>query len=307
MPLPPHIADLTSMELLLSVAELGSIGQAGRAHGMSQPAASSRIRSLEKRVGAPLVRRGPRGTVLTEFGELVASWAAPVVTAAAGLSTAIAALHPDRATHLRIAASLTVAEYLLPRWLVTLHALQPTLAPALLSGNSAFVAESVSAGDARLGFVESPDVTADLDRREVARDDLVLVVAPDHPWASTMPTVDAVVGTALVTREAGSGTRSAFERAVRAAGFGAVASPMIELSSTTAIKSAVGGGIGAAVLSSLAVTAEVASGTLVAVPLPGLDLSRSLAAVWPTGRVPTGPAADLLSVALGRRERRRQS
>ena len=82
MPLPPHVADLTSIDLLLSVAELGSIGRAGRAHGMSQPAASARIRALERRVGAPLLTRGARGTVLTDLGELVASWAAPVVRSA---------------------------------------------------------------------------------------------------------------------------------------------------------------------------------------------------------------------------------
>ncbi|OZF34187.1 LysR family transcriptional regulator [Rhodococcus sp. 14-2496-1d] len=297
MPLPPHVADLTSIDLLLSVAELGSIGRAGRAHGMSQPAASARIRALERRVGAPLLKRGARGTVLTEFGELVASWAAPVVRSAEDLATAIAALHAERIGHVQIAASQTVAEYLLPRWLVTLHTLVPHIVPTLSSGNSTVVAEKVLAGNADVGFIESPSVPTALDHRTVATDELVLVVAPDHPWAVTAPSAAEIVGTALVTREAGSGTRSAYESASAAAGLGQPASPLLEVSSTTAIKSAVGAGIGGAVLSSLAVAPELAAGTLVRVPIPGLTLHRELRAIWPSGRAPSGPAAELLTVA----------
>ena len=297
MPLPPHVADLTSMDLLLSVAELGSIGRAGRAHGMSQPAASSRIRALERRVGAPLLKRGARGTVLTEFGELVASWAAPVLRSAEGLATALATLHAERIGHLQIAASQTVAEYLLPRWLVTLHTNAAHIVPTLSSGNSADVADKVLAGDSDIGFIESPGVPASLDHRTVATDELVLVVAPGHEWISAPPSATDIVATALVTREPGSGTRSAYETAVAAAGLGEPASALLEVSSTTAIKSAVGAGIGGAVLSSLAVASELAAGTLMRVPIPGLTLRRELRAIWPSGRVPTGPAAELLAIA----------
>ncbi|OZC49695.1 LysR family transcriptional regulator [Rhodococcoides fascians A21d2] len=297
MPLPPHVADLTSIDLLLSVAELGSIGRAGRAHGMSQPAASSRIRALERRVGAPLLKRGARGTVLTEFGELVASWAAPVVRSAEDLATAIAALHAERIGHVQIAASQTVAEYLLPRWLVTLHAHLPHIVPTLSSGNSTVVAEKVLAGSADIGFIESPGLPAGLDHRTMATDELVLVVPPGHAWVSTSPTASEIVATALVTRETGSGTRSAYENALAAAGLGEPTAPLLEVSSTTAIKSAVGAGIGGAVLSSLAVAPELAAGTLIQVPIPGLTLRRELRAIWPSGRIPTGPAAELLAVA----------
>ena len=285
------------MDLLLSVAELGSIGRAGRAHGMSQPAASSRIRALERRVGAPLLKRGARGTVLTEFGELVASWAAPVLRSAEGLATALATLHAERIGHLQIAASQTVAEYLLPRWLVTLHTNAAHIVPTLSSGNSADVADKVLAGDSDIGFIESPGVPASLDHRTVATDELVLVVAPGHEWISVPPSATDIVATALVTREPGSGTRSAYVTAVAAAGLGQPASALLEVSSTTAIKSAVGAGIGGAVLSSLAVASELAAGTLMRVPIPGLTLRRELRAIWPSGRVPSGPAAELLAVA----------
>jgi DNA-binding transcriptional LysR family regulator len=73
--------------------------------------------------------------------------------------------------------------------------------------------------------------------------------------------------------------------------------PVAELSSTTAIKSAVAAGIGPSVLSSLAVAPELAAGTLRPVKVAGLDLSRRLLAVWAAGRQLTGPAADLRTIA----------
>ncbi len=73
--------------------------------------------------------------------------------------------------------------------------------------------------------------------------------------------------------------------------------PLAELSSTTAIKAAAAAGAGPAVLSSLAVEAELAAGTLRAMTITGLDLHRVLRAVWPAGRRLTGPARDLYAIA----------
>ncbi|MFI6031412.1 LysR family transcriptional regulator [Amycolatopsis magusensis] len=300
MPLPARVSDLTSYDLLLSVAELGSIGRAARAHGMSQPAASVRLRQLESQAGAPLLERGARGARLTTEGQLVASWAQPVLDAASDLETGIAALRADRDSHVRIAASLTVAEYLLPRWLIALKAVDPGTVVALTSGNSADVAAQVLAGEVELGFVESPDIPEGLQAKEVARDELVLVVAPSHPWATRRrrPRAAELAATPLVSREPGSGTRQALERALRAHVDGALAEPALEVSSTTAIKAAAVGGIGPAVLSAYAVAPELAAGTLVRLGVPDLDLGRRLRAIWPSGRAPRGPARELLAIAL---------
>lgn len=293
--LPTHVTDLISYELLLAVAELGSIGRAGHAHGMSQPAASARLRTLERRVGVPLLNRGQAGATLTASGELVAGWAQRVITDAADLAANLETLRDDRDSHLRIAASLTVAEYLVPAWLIRLRAEHPSIAPALSSGNSADVAESVLSGGADLGFIEGPVVPSGLDSRPVARDELVVVVAPGHGWAGRTITADELAATPLVTREAGSGTRLALERALAPT---TPVPPVLEVSSTTAIKAAVAGGLAPAVLSSLSVSAELEAGTLTRVVTRGLDLHRSLRAVWPTGRDLRGPASDLLRIAL---------
>jgi DNA-binding transcriptional LysR family regulator len=295
MPLPPQVTDLTPFDLLLSVARLGSVGRAAAAHHISQPAASARLRELERRLGLTLLHRSPRGSTLTTTGALVADWARAAVDAAEALAAGAAALRSTHESRLAVAASQTVAEYLLPAWLVALRSGHPGLSVTLRAANSAEVAAAVVAGEVELGFVEGPDAPTGLHAETVAADRLVVVVAPGHPWSKRRRGVAAaeLAATPLVSREAGSGTRRAFEEALRPL---AAEAPLLELSSTTAIKHAIAAGSGAAVLSSLAVTAELAAGTLVAVAT-AMPMQRHLRAVWPAGGQLIGPARDLYAIA----------
>lgn len=297
MPLSPSVADLSPYDLLLSVAKLGSLGRAATEHDVSQPAASMRLRQLERRLGMALLERSPRGSRLTPEGALVADWARAAVDAASALDAGVASLRATRDSRLRVTASLTVAEYLLPRWLATLRRTEPDLAVALTAGNSDEVAQAVLHGAADLGFVEGPNLPEGLRARTVARDTLSVIVSPEHRWAGRRSlTTRELSESALISREEGSGTRRYLEQALRRHGL-ELAPPLTELSSTTAIKSAVVAGIGPAVLSSLAIATELASGTLVQVPVSGLDVTRRLRLVHPTGRPLTGPARDLATIA----------
>jgi len=297
--LPGRVSDLMPFDLLLSVARLGSLGLAAAEHGISQPAASTRIRRLERQLGVSLIERSPRGSRLTPSGELVAGWAQAAIDAAAALDAGVTSLRERSDAVLRVAASMTVAEYLLPGWLTALRGRDPRTAVALTAGNSAEVASAVIGGDADIGFVESPDLPPGLEARQVGTDRLTVVVPPDHRWARRRSGITAaeLAQTPLVAREPGSGTRRYLEGALHTQAGAERVPPIAELSSTTAIKAAVAAGIGPAVLSALAVAPEVAAGTLRAVPVTGLDLTRRLLAVWAEGRQLTGPAADLRAIA----------
>jgi DNA-binding transcriptional LysR family regulator len=267
------------------------------------------MRQLEGHLGLALIERSPRGSHLTPDGALVADWAQAAVDAAAALDAGVTALRRQHDSRLRIAASMTVAEYLLPAWLTALRTVDPGAAVALTAENSADVAAAVLAGTADVGFVEGPDLPAGLRAEPVGRDTLTVVVAPAHPWARRASGITAgeLAATALVSREAGSGTRRFLEEALRGqAGLERDQPPLAELSSTTAIKAAVAAGAGPAVLSSLAVAAELSAGTLRAVSVIDLDLNRTLQVVWAAGRRLTGPARDLSAIAArtGRRGRR---
>ncbi|MFJ4671445.1 LysR family transcriptional regulator [Kitasatospora purpeofusca] len=288
--------DLPNLELLLAVARLGSLGRAAREVGISQPGASARVRVMETRIGVGLLERSPNGSRLTRAGVLVCGWAARVVEAAESMDAGIESLRGERDDRLRVAASLTVAEHLLPGWMVALRGDRPDTVVSLSADNSRAVAEKVLRGEVDLGFVESDTVPPGLDAAVVARDELVVVAAPNHAWARrSRVRPEELAAARLILREAGSGARQVLAGVLEP--HGGLAGPLLELPSSTAVKAAVVVGAGPAVLSRLAVEEDLQARRLVAVRVAGLDLRRSLRAVWPAGQRPQGPARDLLSKA----------
>src|SRR5437016_778824 len=156
MSLPPDTPELMALDLLVSVAETGSLGRAAQRHGITQPAASMRISTLERHLRLILLERGPTGSRLTQAGAAVVDWSMPVLDAARALLSGVAALHADHRGRLSIAASMTIADHRVPGWLVALHTAAPDTKVALRVGNSQQVVDMVLHGEAELGFVEGP-------------------------------------------------------------------------------------------------------------------------------------------------------
>lgn len=250
---------------------------------------------MEKLLGLALIDRSSRGSQLTPAGTLVVDWAREVIDAATSLEQGVSALRAQQQGQLRVAASMTVAEYLLPNWLVTAHRESNSVRIALTLANSTDVAISVLNGSADLGFVEGPSLSKGLRGRTVARDRLEIVVAPSHRWATRRRPIDAaeLAATPLIQREPGSGTRYTLSHALER--FSPVP-PLLELSSTTAIKSTVASGLAPAVISSLAVAIDLAERRLVSVPVSGVDLHRRLRVVWATSRKLVGPSRDFVGL-----------
>ncbi|MEO7059139.1 MAG: LysR family transcriptional regulator [Lapillicoccus sp.] len=311
MALSPKLPDLHAWEVFLAVARTGSLNAAAAQVGVSQQAVSARIASIEAQTGVVLVTRSARGSTLTSAGTVVAEWAARLLDVAAHLDAGLASLRDDRHATLRISASQTIAEQLLPGWLVTLateaaRPSRPAAEAVLTATNSERVAEHVRDGVADIGFVEGPTAPRGLRTRAVGHDRLVAVARPDHPWARRSKGVSAgdLATTRLVAREEGSGTRDALVEALRRAlGPGAsIAAPVLVFSTATSVRAAVLAGAGPAVLSELAVTDDLSAGRLVEVAVVGVDLSRTLRAVWVGGATPpAGPVRDLVAIAAGPR------
>jgi molybdate transport repressor ModE-like protein len=297
--------ELTAFEVLLVVARTGSFNAAGRELGITQQAVSSRIASLEAVAGVALVTRSTHGSSLTSSGVVVAQWADRLLQVAEELDAGLGALRQDRRARLRVSSSLTVAEHLLPGWLVSLQVAaarrgERAAEVVLTATNSENVIEQVRNGTAEVGFIEGPRVPTGLRSKVIAHDQLRLVVLPDHVWArrrSRLVTAAEVLATPLVTRESGSGTREALTVALRAVlGPSALESlPALALSTTASVRAAVLAGAGPAVLSELAVGDDLTSGRLVAIGIDGVDLHRALRAIWTGPRTPpAGAARELL-------------
>ena len=295
--MPPHrpSLDLEALRMLALVADLGSISAAARSEQISQPSASKRIQVLERQLGLALLDRRTRGATLTDQGRMVTGWCRSVVEATDALITGSQALAARAAERLSIGASQTIAEYLAPTWLGEFRR-RPGEPPVQLRvANSQEVIAALRAREIDLGFVETPQIPSDLHRRRVARDRLVLVVAPDHPLARRRHPLgrDELAQTPLASREDGSGTRDTLRLAIGRS----MVPPAVELDSNAAVKVLVSSGSFPAVISELAVANELRDGRLVEVPLAEVDLSRSLDAVWRKGTRLGGAAEHFLQTA----------
>ncbi|MER7013695.1 LysR family transcriptional regulator [Saccharopolyspora sp. NPDC000359] len=290
--------DSESLRLLVLVGELGSIGAAAAELQVSQPSASKRLSRLERQLGLPLVQRTRQGCTLTPAGVMVCDWARQVLAHVDGLMNGVRALRAQQQATLRVAASMTIAEYLVPRWLSHLRVALPDVHLELDVANSVAVAEAVRHGEADLGFIETPAPPDGVSVRFVTRDRMIVVAPPGHPWTRLRRPLTAteLAATPLIVREHGSGTRETLHRALTEVGAEPV-TPLLELRSTTAVRNSVVAGAGPAALSVLAVATDLAEHRLVEIPVADLDLRRPLHAVWRAGLRLTGSAAALLAIA----------
>ncbi|BAV41095.1 LysR family transcriptional regulator [Mycobacterium ulcerans] len=305
MPLSPRMPELASFEIFLAIAQAGSLGAAARELGLTQQAVSKRLAAMEAHTGVTLAVRTTRGSQLTPAGLIVSEWAARLLEVAQEIDAGLGSLRKEGLERIRVAASQTIAEQLMPHWLLALQDAakrRGTTAPQVIltATNSDHAIAAVRDGTADLGFVENPGPPTGLGSRVVGHDDLVVVVPPGHKWTRRPSPVTAreLAETPLVTREPRSGIRDSLTVALRQVlGEDMVqASPVLELSSAAAMRAAVLAGAGPAAMSRLAIADDLAVGRLRAISIPGLDLRRQLRAIWVGGRVlPAGAIRELLS------------
>ena len=281
--------ELQALGLLVALAgRAQSIGQAADALGVAQPNASRSLRSLERELKVPLLRRSPRGTELTAEGHAVAEWASKVVDAYDDLNAGTRAIQDARAGTVRVSASLTVAEYLLPRYLTTFKSAHPDIDVGLAVENSTAVIAAVRGQRCDLGLIESVSLPAGLPAKVLGHDRLMIAAAPEFAGAWSTPiAAEALAHVPLLVREVGSGTRAVVDAAL--ADFGGVRVAG-EYGSNSALKIAATTAVAPIVLSELALRDDFRAHRLVPLPVDAeVNLERELHAVWsPKARLSAG-------------------
>lgn len=291
------LPDLASLRLLCLIARSGSIGSAGKLLGLTQPSASLRLRELERRIGVALVERSSRGCTLTVEGSRVVEDAEVLLTAAEKFSCSTNLLRGATQRKLRIASSCVVAEFLIPKWITQLRDTCPDVRISLTMCNSVAVARELERYTVDLGFIEGPDTPVGLSEIPVGRDQLRAVVGIGHPlFAVPRISVDEFVHSRLIARELGSGARDTLETALDDLGL-SHPSDILELGSTSMIRSAVAQGAGIGILSDLAVAEALSGGVLWAVDIDGLHMPRTLRGVFRDDARLSPPARELLRLA----------
>lgn len=256
--------------------ETGTVSAAAEALELTQSAVSKRLHRLELRLDAPLLDRGRFGVRATEAGKLLypeAKQALQALRHAASVVTTEGGHIPA----LRLAASHTIGGFLLPGWIASFRIAEVGAQRTQVEiANSQGVLAQVRDGNVEIGFIESSHSVEGLETLTVLFDEIVAVVATTHEWASrrSIPAPE-LLHHPYISRERGSGTRSVASEAL--ATIGLALQPTFETASTQSLKRAVLDG-GFTLISRLAVDAEERAGTLHALRVDGVDLSRPLRA-----------------------------
>lgn len=272
---PVRLADIAELRAFCAAADLGSLGRAARLIGVSQPALSKRLRTLEAVAGARLLERSPRGVTLTPAGTKLYVEARKLLAQAEEVDALMAGLRGEEQP-VRLATSHTIAEYVLPGPLVEFEQKgERHLSVELVIANSLVVRDLVREGRAEFG-IAAVDMgsTSDGVLRELPFcDDAVVVAVPEnHPWAAldAVP-VEELVRTPMVMRDPSANTRRTIEAALEASGQ-SLAPPLAEVGSTSAAKATAISEGAPVLLSRLAVRGNGEG--LVECPVEGVEFAR---------------------------------
>jgi DNA-binding transcriptional LysR family regulator len=263
---------LEQLRIFVAVAERQHLTRAAQALNLAQSGASHAIAALEARYSMKLFDRVGRRIELTEAGRIFLSEARAVLARAEAAELTLNEFGSLKRGTLSIEASQTIAGYWLPRHLAAFRQAYPQIQIRLAIVNSVQVAADIESGVAELGFVEGRVQSDHLEVSPIARDQLLVVVRPDHSWAlHPSLSVPELMAGEWVLREPGSGTRSVFEDALADQG----ADPgqlhvELELPSNEAVRAAVEAGLGATAISASIAAPSLEAGLLqqVAFSLP---------------------------------------
>jgi DNA-binding transcriptional LysR family regulator len=255
---------LEQLRIFVAVAQRQHMTEAAKSLGLTQSAASAAIASLEERYDTKLFHRIGRGITLTEEGRRFLEEARAVLARAEAAEQVLSEMTGLKQGVLRVHASQTVGGYWLPRHLVDFQAAYPGVRIELTIGNTEQVTAAVQDGRADLGFAEGQVNDDRLISREIARDRLLLVVSPRHPWAKRRRlSAEDLAMTPWILREKGSGTRAIFEQGLLDLGINSSAlNILMELPSNEAVRSAVIASEAATVLSASVLVAGLEAGLL---------------------------------------------
>lgn len=273
------------LRVFLMVAEHEHITRASEELIISQPAVTKTIQHLEQEIGLELIERHGRRIALTYAGHVLHKYARRVFAMEREMEDALAALRDVDAGEVTLAASTTTGVYLLPPIVSHFRARYPQVALHIAILNSSEIVDQTLNWHLDFGLVECDTsiLPVELQVEVFAHDELVLVVSPNHRWKGLQTLKpEALCEGELVLREQGSGIREVIEHALLA--HDVKVRPLLTVPDNEAIKQMVISGVGAAILSSLAVQRELASGDLVRVPIEGLDLRPELSLVQRTDK-----------------------
>jgi LysR family transcriptional regulator, low CO2-responsive transcriptional regulator len=271
---------LGQLKAFETVARLGSFSAAGKALSVTQPAISKKLRQLQDEVGLPLFEQVDRRLYLTDAGRLLLAVCNDWLETWARFEQSIADLQGLKQGRLRIAV-VTTSKYFIPRVLGPFCELYPGIDVAMEVVNRDRLLERLARNEDDLYIMGLPP--EDIDSEPLVINPLVVIAPIGHALDGRGAIRFAeLADQCFLVRERGSGTRIAVERIFREQGI-----PLqvkMELGSNEAIKQAVAGGLGLAVMSRHALNSLTGSEGLVELAVEGFPIERHWYVVTPRGK-----------------------
>jgi DNA-binding transcriptional LysR family regulator len=279
---------IPALKGFVKLVDEGSFSAAAKRLGVTQPAISAQIRTLEEHFGTKLIMRSGRSWVPTAAGEQLYTYAGELNAVAERLEEAMMAFGTLPAGRLDVGASTVPGEFLLPKLLSPFCETYPAIRVCVQVNDTASVVEQLLLRRVDIAIIGAALAMDRLELVPFANDDLVLIASSDNPL-SKLKSIhrDDLVFQSWVLRERGSGTRSMVSEAMAAVGLDpenlAVA---MELGTTEAVKRAVKAGVGLSFVSSYALEPGdlTEAGGIRVLTVPSLKAQRTLYIAVERGR-----------------------
>jgi DNA-binding transcriptional LysR family regulator len=294
--------DTRQLAAFVAVVEKKSFSQAAERLGVTQPAVSLQIRSLEERLGCQLLDRSGRRVEPTEAGRVLYRKAQKILQLEDQLYEELSQEETGelRGT-LAIGASTGPGGHLVPLLLCEFQRGHPALRVSLAISDTHHVVEQVAARELELGVVGALRRQRGLEFEPLAHDEIVLAVPPSHPFAGKEIPLERLRDESHIVMQEGAGVRDVVEEELRDAGLRIrELEPKLELGLQESVKSAVAAGYGVTFISRTAIEGELEAGTIAAARVTGIEPARQIYVVRASGRVATRAADAFLQFARDR-------
>lgn len=262
-----------ALKVFVTVAEQRNFSRAAGILNLSQPGVSLQIRNLENELGAKLMHRSPKQVMLTEAGEVLYKRAKQILTHYEEAKQEIYLLQNVVTGSLKIGASFTIGEYLLPRLLVEFTTKYPQVDIQVLIRNTEEIIHLVHTNEFDLGLVEGVVSQYDVEVKPFMKDKMILVAPSAHPLSSLRKIeAEMLQNQVWILREIGSGTRAFSDLFIHENDLSIKRSFIFN--SSQGVKEAVSAGLGIAILSHWVVRNELGTGEICELPVQEQAFTR---------------------------------
>lgn len=288
------------LQVFRQVAELQSITKAAHKLHLSQPAVTKHIQLLEAQLRVPLFVRSGKGMVLNDSGIIYLQHVQQIAKAHEDIAQHLQAPSGLLTGRLRLGSNKTILAYCLPEILARFKTRYPSVICEIIDGNTDTIIGALIDQRIDLAVIEMPCRRPEIQMRAFLEDEIIWIASPNNPLAKRFqPTAAEVLRQPVIVREVGAGSRQFMEQTLRRLRIPLERQNIVqEIPSPEAIKRLVAAGLGISYVFRISVEPELASGKLVKIDCPKLNIRRPFSLLFPQGPPPVGVAQAFIQTLL---------